>query len=92
MAEKVDYGLTEAEAALLDAATEGATAAAGAAGGGIGGAIGGGIGAGGAGDVKSGDIAAPVAQKAVDLPSRNAVLAHDLAVVVDPVGEGRQRA
>lgn len=46
MAEKVDYGLTEAEAALLDAATEDATAAAGAAGGGIGGAIGGGIGGG----------------------------------------------
>ena len=45
VAEKVDYKLTDAEAAVLDAATEGATAAAGAAGG----AIGGGIGAGGAG-------------------------------------------
>jgi hypothetical protein len=49
MAEKVDYRLTEAEAALLDAVTEGANAAAGALGGGIGGAIGGGIGAGRAG-------------------------------------------
>jgi hypothetical protein len=49
MAEKVDYELTEAEAALLDAVTEDANAAAGALGGGIGGAIGGGIGAGGAG-------------------------------------------
>jgi hypothetical protein len=49
MAEKSDYKLTEAEAAVLDAATGDATAAAGAAGGAIGGAIGGGIGAGGAG-------------------------------------------
>jgi hypothetical protein len=49
MAEKSDYELTEAEAAVLDAATGDATAAAGAAGGAIGGAIGGGIGAGRAG-------------------------------------------
>jgi hypothetical protein len=49
MAKKSDYTLTEAEAAVLDAATEDATAAAGAAGGAIGGAIGGGIGAGRAG-------------------------------------------
>jgi hypothetical protein len=49
VAEKVDYKLTEAEAAVLDAATGDATAAAGAAGGAIGGAIGGGIGAGRAG-------------------------------------------
>jgi hypothetical protein len=45
MAEKSDHAMTEAEAAVLDAATEDATAAAGAAGG----AIGGGIGAGRAG-------------------------------------------
>jgi hypothetical protein len=51
MAEKVDHALTEAEAAVLDAATEDATAAAGAVGGGIGGAIGGRIGAGRAGAV-----------------------------------------
>jgi hypothetical protein len=49
MAEKLDYALTEAEATVLDAATEDATAAAGAAGGAIGGAVGGGIGAGRAG-------------------------------------------
>jgi hypothetical protein len=46
MAEKSDHALTEAEAALLDAATEDATAEAGAAGGAVGGAIGGRIGAG----------------------------------------------
>jgi hypothetical protein len=46
MAEKIDYELTEAEAAVLDAATGDATAEAGAAGGSIGGAIGGRIGAG----------------------------------------------
>jgi hypothetical protein len=51
MAEKIDHELTEAEAAVLDAATEDATAAAGALGGSIGGAIGGGIGAGRAGAV-----------------------------------------
>jgi hypothetical protein len=51
MAEKSDHAITEAEAAVLDAATEDATAAAGAAGGAIGGAIGGGIGAGRAGAV-----------------------------------------
>jgi hypothetical protein len=49
VAEKSDYGLTGAEAAVLDAATGDATAAAGAAGGAIGGAIGGRIGAGRAG-------------------------------------------
>jgi hypothetical protein len=49
VAEKSDYRLTEAEKAVLDAATGDATAAAGAAGGAIGGAIGGGIGAGRAG-------------------------------------------
>jgi hypothetical protein len=49
MAEKSDHAMTEAEAAVLDAATEDATAAAGATGGAIGGAIGGGIGAGRAG-------------------------------------------
>jgi hypothetical protein len=46
MAEKIDYELTDAEAAALDAVTEDANAAAGALGGSIGGAIGGGIGAG----------------------------------------------
>jgi hypothetical protein len=40
IAEKSDYRLTEAEAAVLDAATGDATTAAGAAGGAIGGAIG----------------------------------------------------
>jgi hypothetical protein len=49
MAQKVDYALTEAEAAALDAATGDATAEAGARGGAIGGAIGGRIGAGPAG-------------------------------------------
>jgi hypothetical protein len=42
MAEKIEYELTEAEAAVLSAATEEAGAAAGALGGSIGGAIGGG--------------------------------------------------
>lgn len=46
MAEKADYALTDAEAAVLDAATEDATAEAGARGGALGGAIGGRIGAG----------------------------------------------
>lgn len=45
MAEKTDYELTEAEAAVLTAATQDAAAAAGA----LGGSIGGAIGAGGAG-------------------------------------------
>ncbi len=49
MAEKIDYKLTEPEAALLRAATEDAVAAAGALGGSIGGAVGGGIGGGAAG-------------------------------------------
>ncbi len=48
MAEKTDYELTEAEAALLAAATEDAAAAAGALGGSIGGAIGAGAAAAGA--------------------------------------------
>jgi hypothetical protein len=51
MAEKSDHAMTEAEAAVLDAAAKDATAAAGAAGGSIGGAIGGAIGAGRAGAV-----------------------------------------
>jgi hypothetical protein len=51
MAEKSDHAMTEAEAAVLDAATADATAAAGAAGGALGGAIGGRIGAGPAGAV-----------------------------------------
>jgi hypothetical protein len=51
MAEKSHHAMTDAEAAVLDAATEDATAAAGAAGGAIGGAIGGGLGAGRAGAV-----------------------------------------
>ena len=51
MAEKCDYSVTEAEAAVLDAAAADASAAAGASGGAIGGAIGGRIGAGPAGAV-----------------------------------------
>jgi hypothetical protein len=46
MAEKVDYELTEAEAAILDSATQEALARAGAKGGAVGGAIGGGVGGG----------------------------------------------
>jgi hypothetical protein len=58
MAEKVDYALTEAEAAVLDAATGDATAEAGARGGAIGGAIGGGIGGGVGGGIAAGGAGA----------------------------------
>jgi hypothetical protein len=100
MAEKTDYELTEAEAAVLTAATQDAAAAAGALGGSIGGAIGAG-GAGRAGGGKGGAAGgrftkAQTAETSVEVPhdpetarerARESITASG-AVVEDPNAAG----
>ncbi len=100
MAEKTDYELTEAEAAVLTAATQDAAAAAGALGGSIGGAIGAG-GAGRAGGGKGGAgggrfTKAQTAETSVEVPhdpetarerARESITASG-AVVEDPNAAG----
>ena len=100
MAEKTDYELTEAEAAVLTAATQDAAAAAGALGGSIGGAIGAG-GAGRAGGGKGGAAGgrftkAQTAETSVEVPhdpetarerGRESITASG-AVVEDPNAAG----